>query len=131
MIKSNVLSAVLGFECTPYIEDDGSFWVLTQYGWNKGEPSLENAKQYPKGLNIYELNHKCKEWAIDKGYQFKVFIHYDGTESWEVGKCGYGWDEYRCSSIIEACEYIFTALAGSSVTKMDAQTKCNQIEKDQ
>ena len=22
-----------------------------------------------KGINIYELAHKCKEWAMDKGYQ--------------------------------------------------------------
>lgn len=72
MITAKVLSAVLGFECIPYIDpSDNSFWVLTQYGWNKGEPAYENAKQYPKGLNLHELASLCKEFAFN-GIDVKV-----------------------------------------------------------
>ena len=33
-------------------------------------------------INIYELAHKCKEWALSKGYQFKVYIQTNGEEEW-------------------------------------------------
>ena len=26
-------------------------------------------------INIYELAHKCKEWALDKGYIIEVGVH--------------------------------------------------------
>lgn len=57
-------------------------------------------------INIYELAHKCKEWAIKKGYQFKVYYQADGTEEWEIGLAGYGWDLFRAKNCVETCQWI-------------------------
>lgn len=115
MIKSNVLSAVLGFECTPYIEDDGSFWVLTQYGWNKGEPSLENAKQYPKGLNLHELANKCKVWAYENGYVISTEVSCKDkfnvtTKSLHRSIVNLNSDQYEYEAIFKACEFVFNII---------------------
>ena len=57
-------------------------------------------------INIYELAHKCKEWAISQGYQFRVYYQCDGSEEWYIGKCGFEWDAFKGDSVFEACQWI-------------------------
>lgn len=71
--SKELLSAVLGYEAN-IIDDNGTLFVLTRYGAFY-EDKWENDKNHPKGINIYELAHKCKEWAgwhdLKKWYQLQ------------------------------------------------------------
>jgi len=120
MISKELLSKVLGFECSSYKElggDDNIIYPLVHYGWVKGIEQISNAKQYPKGINIYELAHKCKEWALGKD-----FVLYSGST--------HRTKKYRCDiytkdgdvdedfvsdtepkAIFKACEWIRTQIA--------------------
>ena len=67
-------------------------------------------------INIYELSHKCKEWANSKGYDVLQCVLTDG-KSW-VQLCEYNNMELRnklshyihgnceVEAIIKMCEYI-------------------------
>ena len=94
MISKELLSEVLGIN-------------ITHTSMCKGDNDLffveEKGGRY---INIYELAHKCKEWALSKGYQFKVYFQTNGIEEWQLGKCGYGWDLGRFENCIQACELI-------------------------
>ena len=57
-------------------------------------------------FNVYYVAYKCKEWAINQGYQFQVYHQCDGSESWHIGKCGYDWDLYIADSVFAACQWI-------------------------
>lgn len=77
-------------------------------------------------INIYELAHKCKEWALSKGHYISLIIDED-----DKTKCRYvlnlSWnDEYEVDFVIasepydtepeaifKACEYIMENKCGS------------------
>lgn len=61
---------------------------------------------FKKEINIYELEHKCKVWALNKGYQFRVYYQADGSEEWEVGLATHEWDLFRAKNCIELCQLI-------------------------
>ena len=64
-------------------------------------------------INIYELAHKCKEWALKKGYPFNVLYRYD---YWDRCEPKYDIDLYNhrksfrddieYNAIFKACEWI-------------------------
>ena len=68
-------------------------------------------------INIYELAHKCKEWALSKGY---ILMSKPRTSSsfatcvfCKNGKCDYEddlWNDFRAGTepeaIFKACEWI-------------------------
>lgn len=69
-----------------------------------------NCKWIDMSINIYELAHKCKEWAISKGFithsvrNLKEYVVYLSGDFREPS------DDFRCNSepeaIIKACEWI-------------------------
>ena len=58
-------------------------------------------------INIYELAHKCKEWAYEKGYQL---ASYPSGKDWYVCrdpyKEPYEGDNTEPEAIFKACEWI-------------------------
>ena len=80
VISLELLSDVLGKEVTSsvLIEDDDCThnkekllfqFKDTYYGGNSGIEDEE--------INIYELAHKCKEWAIEKDYLIRSFKNWN------------------------------------------------------
>ena len=71
--------------------------------------------QKRKKINIYELAHKCKEWARDNDFFLRSFYDYEGAfcyisaPEWvdkiNIPKTGFS-SETEPEAIIEACEYI-------------------------
>lgn len=81
-------------------------------------------------LNIYELAHKCKEWAIKQGYSLCSCIHDDGSYERYYSICDILKPLYDSSclfdtllktteantepeAIFKACEYIMENKCGS------------------
>ena len=63
MITKELLSEVLGFSIYHFWLD-GDYIVWREDGMSE--------------INIYELAHKCKEWALKQGYNFRTYDnHYD------------------------------------------------------
>lgn len=60
-------------------------------------------------INIYELAHKCKEWAFNKGYS--ISIHQSEISGY-IAEIHCGWsvidfhNKFEPEAIIKACEYI-------------------------
>jgi len=73
---------------------------------------------YKQKWNIYELAHKCKEWALSKGYELHSKLQYDNKgmcniEKFEA-KAGmscrqiikYTYSDSEIEAIFKACEWI-------------------------
>ena len=83
---------------------------------------VEDDKYY--SCNIYELAHKCKEWALSKGY---ILMSKPRTSSsfatcvfCKNGKCNYEddlWNDFRADTepeaIFKACQWIMNKLQES------------------
>ncbi len=67
MIKHELLSEVLGYECTMpyYTEGQVNIQLFVKGAFNVSS------------INIYELAHKCKEWAFEQGYALYIKIRPD------------------------------------------------------
>ena len=69
MISKELLSAVLGVKFGTYFRDwqetEARLWVD-----NTGSTPYVcwDAVPFVDEINIYELAHKCKEWAVNQGY---------------------------------------------------------------
>lgn len=61
-ISKELLSKVLGFECRDLSPSKGNKNYLNYYG------AIEIDKWTEKSINIYELAHRCKEWARDNSF---------------------------------------------------------------
>ena len=69
MISTELLSEVL---CV-HVRDDWYFdCEILVYTYDKILGLNEN---YKAEINIYELAHKCKEWALSEGYIIEVGVH--------------------------------------------------------
>lgn len=76
-----------------------------------------------KGINIYELTFKCKEWANTQGYTIIDYIDLDNEEFWTCRAYPNGLNDgfdyeaiYQPSSqvsIFKACEWIMENKCGS------------------
>ena len=106
MISKELLSEVIGYK-VDYIASSGNTYIgfHTEMGG--------------KNINIYELAHKCKEWALSKGYYISLIIDED-----DKTKCRYvlnlSWNDgyevdfiiasepysTETEAIIKACEWI-------------------------
>lgn len=67
-ISKELLSEVLGIHTilmNPIIEPGNNIGYLV-YG---SQNTLEEVRRNHKQINIYEFTFKCKEWAMNKGYQ--------------------------------------------------------------
>ena len=79
MISKELLSSVLGLTVVKGLELEGT--VL----WYNGIVNINNQPPYAKELNIniYELAHKCKEWALK--HHYKVISKPDNVPGlWEA-----------------------------------------------
>ena len=79
MISKELLSSVLGLTVVKGLELEGI--VL----WYNGIVNINNQPPYAKELNIniYELAHKCKEWALK--HHYKVISKPDNVPGlWEA-----------------------------------------------
>ena len=66
MISKELLSEVLGCDCSEcYFEDT---YNLINYKYQYDVTWSEETQYNNSSINIYELAHKCKEWAESKGY---------------------------------------------------------------
>ncbi len=68
-----------------------------------------------KAINIYELAHKCKEWALSKGYALvsygKECFLYETEELYDVSEQLNEWSEWfeantEVEAIFNACQWI-------------------------
>jgi len=69
MISKELLSEILGEVVDKNI-------VNKRFIIFKEPKTMTSTSHY---INIYELAHKCKEWAINKGYVVSSEIHYSGN----------------------------------------------------
>ena len=96
MISKELLSEVLNLNIT-YIERCNNSIIYKISVYDREEE-----------VNIYELAHKCKEWAYNKGYIIKTDI----AGEWELYnfKNGGIFDTQNSSSeqqaVFDACQYI-------------------------
>lgn len=80
MISKELLSEVLGYKVVAYSHNGLSngkigekFTLHINPKQRADKPSSCVVPQ--ESINIYELAHKCKEWAFDKGYIIEVGVH--------------------------------------------------------
>lgn len=106
MISRELLSEVLGtktIQMNPILENNNMVGYLV-YG---SQDTITQIRSNHKQINIYELAHKCKEWALKKGYilhsslsTFTVMDKQDG-----ISYYGNGFDN-EPEAIFKACQWI-------------------------
>ena len=112
MISKELLSSVLGLTVVKGLELEGI--VL----WYKGIVNINN-QPYAKELNIniYELAHKCKEWAYIQGYVIfskirlnssyaSCYFDISGKHDYEDGYHNDFRAECEPEAIFKACQWI-------------------------
>lgn len=100
MITRKLLITVLGPKETE-IKEDNSLFVRTDFGWQKF-----NGIDCPEGLNIYELAHKCKEWA-KHNYEYTIYSGLqDNWISYFNGLDLNFTADSEAESIFKACDYL-------------------------
>lgn len=64
MISKELLGEVLQepIYAEPYVKGNELFWIRFYL------PSVDDGIEQEVSINLYELAHKCKEWAVSKGY---------------------------------------------------------------
>ena len=71
MISKELLSEITGHEISVDENDKPKIVFKTELEYY--EKSV--VSRYRQRINIYELAHKCKEWALGKGYIIEVGVH--------------------------------------------------------
>lgn len=118
MISNKLLREVLtidyNFDMQPIKE-----WQTNTLEWYR----TEVYKEHTYSINIYELAHKCKEWAIKKGYTIRTEAYdymendsFSGTYWWVIRLRPKVWSENGCpncgannsepEAIFKACEWV-------------------------
>ena len=118
MISKELLSEVLGEECFTEVKSYASD-IPDYKSWLNGSQFMYSTCSYKwsgNHINIYELAHKCKEWARSKDYSLGVFN--PDVDCFEVSiqhyVKGHGeWNEVfeitsdtEPESIFQACKWI-------------------------
>lgn len=91
MISKELLSEVLGVFVynLDFIQDNKQYFKFT---------SIEGSQDYQvDNINIYELAHKCKEWAFKRGYGVDSRYYKSQRES-KASKYldDYDFESYKC-----------------------------------
>ena len=77
MISKELLSEVLGlYQVLEFEIDDGE--VKFEYFEDEIDIALNEDGECgskDRVINIYELAHKCKDWALDNGYSIEIGVH--------------------------------------------------------
>jgi hypothetical protein len=79
MISNDLLSEVLGFGVYQSIRKD-------EYAYNDIKLNIINTELLYNYVNIYELAHNCKLWALSKGYMMKIENHYSNSIQIQIRK---------------------------------------------
>ena len=119
MISKELLSAVLEIRTivmNPILEPMNKIGYLVYGSQNTPQEVRNNHKQ----INIYELAHLCKEWAISKGFithsvrNLKEYVVYLSGDFREPS------DDFRCNSepeaIFKACQWILDNVKTNSLS---------------
>ena len=101
MISKELLSEILDEDILRFSVDDSEIIYIVRY---------DNTDSF---INIYELAHKCKEWAHKEGYNLSTKL-YDNTHYAKVYKdnqANYFSVEYEpaisdVKAVFKACEWI-------------------------
>lgn len=107
MISKELLSEMLGIDVAKILASEWSN-DISVYEKNFKYPMTYNASAYIT-INIYELAHKCKEWAYSQGY--------------EIDSCYSG--EYRISKVMDDSMF-YVVLDGSKSNEIEAIEFCCQ-----
>lgn len=113
-ISKELLSEVYNFEVKDFVQL-GTDDVIYEVRFN----GLKNGTNY-NIINIYELAHKCKGWALSKDYKLvslsrECFL-YDTQELYDVSEQLNQWSEWfeadsEIEAIIKACEWIIKEIS--------------------
>lgn len=103
MISKELLSEVVKFE-----NIDGREWKFDIV--NNIVVITYNIQKYSEGnrteINIYELAHKCKEWAFNNGYELFSNLEFCQVRKYRGGKMKLFKTKTEYESIFKACEWI-------------------------
>lgn len=100
VLKEDVLSV------KPYIDNDPFYKNIIMWEYRKNTYDT---------INIYELAHKCKEWALSKDYKLvslnKECFLYDTQYLYDVSEQLNQWSEWfeadsEVEAIFKACEWV-------------------------
>ena len=102
MISKELMSEVLNLNIT-YIERCNNSIVYKISVYDREEE-----------VNIYELAHKCKEWAFIRGYKIESKINEDSCQSHTIKRsylCDEDWAICFCcetepEAIFKACQWV-------------------------
>ena len=96
-ISKELLSEVLGYEALPTQVSTKELQYI--------DKRRKHGAFHPCCINIYELAHKCKEWALSKGYILmskpRTSSSFATCEFCKNGKCDYEddlWNDFRAES---------------------------------
>ena len=119
MISKELLSVVLGFEVTNILHINNN--TIAVYD---GTVLDDSVTEWNQAINIYEVSHLCKQWAVTRGVTISTFPYYfdDGFgANWSLSKlkpvdfyesCGSwkgnnsGGAESEPQAVFDACEWI-------------------------
>ena len=111
-LNDELLSAVLGYKAF-IVKQEDILWSTANIE-NDIVYEKQNGIQYC--INIYELAHKCKEWAFKQGYSLNVFNsnsnYYEVTPN-TLSEDGEEWIEHpyaiasnEYEAIFKSCQWI-------------------------
>ena len=107
-ISKELLSEVLGYEALPTQVSTKELQYI--------DKRRKHGAFHPCYINIHELAHKCKEWALSKEYKLlsmsKECFLYDTKELYDVSEQLNQWSEWfdaetEVEAIFKACQWIY------------------------
>lgn len=125
MISKELLSEVLNITAVcddiSNIELTANTITFIEDYWDEDEGS---GFYRSHSINIYELAHKCKEWANKQGYKKVYSGIYESTDQGSMyicildsndTNCKDFWADTEVEAIFKACEWILTNVKTNSI----------------
>jgi len=111
MISNELLSEVLGCDCSEcYFEDT---YNLIHYKYEYDVTWSEYVRVDNSEINIYELTHKCKAWALTAGFSITSTNSWMGdntpcAQAVSNNGCEYQWIEADTEpeAVFKACQWV-------------------------
>lgn len=114
MISKELLNKVLNIEIVSYEMKQKN---ILAYEYNKVSKNQWSGKTFcNRSINIYELAHKCKEWALSKGYiinsgattsnDWSSTIYKVIKENPYIKELSHTWEQSEPEAIFRACQWI-------------------------
>ena len=118
MISKELLIAVLGIPLSHirYNDTTNLYEIFKEdlFNWSDGSYGRWSNLE----VNIYEFAHKCKEWALSKGYiinsgattsnDWSSTIYKVIKENPYIKELSHTWEQSEPEAIFKACEWILT-----------------------